>query len=287
MDEQLSQARLDALRGAVDRRLGELLPDPGDAPHRLHAAMRYALLAPGKRLRPILTLLTAASLGVEEDRALDPACAVEMVHAASLILDDLPCMDDADMRRGLPATHRRYGQDVAILAAVALLNHAFAVIGQSPTFDPATSVKMVRALSSAVGLDGLVAGQESDLRRENAVSFDALVLTNRRKTAVLFEAAVELGAHAGGAGPAQVAMLRRFALELGMAFQAIDDLDDQQSGEDDGVPTVATFLGADGARAEALERLDAARGELRSGAGDWSTLDASVELLAERVMVRP
>ncbi len=287
MDVQLSQARLDALRNAVDRRLAELLPDAGEAPHRLHAAMRYALLAPGKRLRPILTLLTAASFGVDEDKALDPACAVEMVHAASLILDDLPCMDDAETRRGQPATHRRHGQDIAILAAVALLNHAFAVIGRSPDFEPSVSVKMVQALSSAVGLDGLVAGQESDLRRESGVSFDALVLTNRRKTAVLFEAAVEMGAHAGGAGPVQVKALRRFALELGMAFQAIDDLDDHQSGEDEGQPTLATLLGAEGARTEALERLDGAREALRVGSGTWRTLDASIELLAERMMVRP
>lgn len=285
MQRAMTQSRLDGFRDAVDQRLAELLPDPGAAPHRLHAAMSYALLTPGKRLRPIMTLLTATALGAEESLALGPACAVEMVHAASLILDDLPCMDNADLRRGQPATHLRYGQDVAILAAVALLNHAFAVIGQS-RLDDSASVRMVRALSGAVGLDGLVAGQERDLRREPGLSMGALSTINRRKTAVLFGAAVELGASAAGASNAQVEALRSFALELGLAFQAIDDLDDEPLGEDDGQSTVVTLLGREGARTEALQRLAGARRALREGGDGLAELDACVDLLVARATAR-
>lgn len=286
MQRPMTQSRLDGFRAAVDARLAELLPDPGDAPHRLHAAMSYALLTPGKRLRPIMTLLTATALGAEESLALEPACAVEMVHAASLILDDLPCMDNSDMRRGQPSTHLRYGQDIAILAAVALFNHAFAVIGQSPLLQPGPSVRMVRALSGAIGLDGLVGGQENDLRRDASLSMGALSTINRQKTAVLFGAAVELGAHTANATPAQVEALRTFALELGLAFQAIDDLDDELIGEDDGQATVVTLLGRDGARTEALLRLTAARRALKSGGERLAPLDACIDLLVERVAAR-
>jgi geranylgeranyl diphosphate synthase type II len=233
-----------------------------------------------------MTLLTATALGGDESLALEPACAVEMVHAASLILDDLPCMDNAEVRRGQPSTHLRYGQDVAILAAVALLNHAFAVIGQSPRLEPGASVRMVRALSGAIGLDGLVAGQESDLRREASLSMGALSTINRQKTAVLFGAAVELGAHAAGATPGQVEALRTFALELGLAFQAIDDLDDELLGEDEGLSTVVTVLGREGAKTEALLRLTAARRARRDGGERLAGLDPCIDLLVERVATR-
>jgi geranylgeranyl pyrophosphate synthase len=120
--------RIEALRARVDRRLAELAPASGTAPDRLVEAVRYSLLAPGKRFRPMLTLLAAEAFGASEGAALDAACAFEMIHAASLILDDLPAMDDAGLRRGLPTIHRAFDEATAILAGVGLLNQAYAVI---------------------------------------------------------------------------------------------------------------------------------------------------------------
>lgn len=266
------------LRDAVDSHLALLLPDPGQAPHRLHAAMNYALLAPGKRLRPILALLTAESLGARRDVALGPACAIELVHAASLVLDDLPCMDDAQMRRGQPATHLRYGEEVAILAAVALLNQAFGIISRTPGLPADRALEMVRELSAAIGLDGLVAGQEKDLRRDENLSLGRLQQINEQKTGVLFAAAVHIGGAAAGANLHQREALHRFALEFGLAFQALDDLEDLEN-EDFGRPTVASLLGREAAGGEAFARLQAAKDALRAGDPAVASLEPKIDLL--------
>src|ERR1700761_3614426 len=178
---------VEALRMQVDRRLAELIPGASEEPGRLGEAAHYALLAPGKRFRPLLTLLTAEAFDAPIAKALDVACAMEMVHAASLVLDDLPSMDDARLRRGRPTTHRVYGEADAILASVGLLTQAFAVI------------------AAAEGLPAedrceLVAGQALDLAERNrprtVAELDAL---NHRKTGVLMMAAAEAGALIGGA----------------------------------------------------------------------------------------
>ena len=148
---------------AIEARLRALAPAESRT-GSLDAAIRYALLAPGKRLRPLLTLLAAWELGARDLKALDAACALEMVHAASLVLDDLPCMDDASERRGRPATHVAYGQDVAILCAVALLGRAFLTVASMDGIDPARRAQLSVILSEAVGANGLAAGQLEDLR---------------------------------------------------------------------------------------------------------------------------
>ncbi len=267
--------RFSSLRADVDARLQALLPDPGATPALLVRAAADAVDGPAKRLRPVLSLLAAEHFGAPGGRgreaALDAGCAVELVHAASLILDDLPCMDDAAMRRGRPSHHRRFGEDVTVLTAVALLTESFAILARAdlPSSD---RLVLVERLSEAVGFRGLVAGQFRDLReRGSGLEPYALHQLNGLKTGCLFVAAVEAGALAGGAGPERLRAARAFGARLGEAFQILDDLLDatataETAGKDvrqDGdKPTVVSLVGPDGARAEMRLRLDAALGEL-------------------------
>jgi geranylgeranyl diphosphate synthase, type II len=259
---------VEALRLQVDRRLAELIPSPGDEPGRLGDAAHYALLAPGKRFRPLLTLLAAEAFGAPVGRALDVSCAMEMVHAASLVLDDLPSMDDARLRRGRLTTHRVYGEADAILASVGLLTRAFGVIGGSDGLAAEDRAILVVSLAEAVGFSGLVAGQALDLaernRRRTVAELDAL---NHRKTGVLMMAAAEAGALIGGASPSARRELGEFARRIGLAFQIRDDLIDVEDGgdhvgkdvgKDAGMTTVVSALGPRAAVAAIEAHLDAA-----------------------------
>ncbi|WP_185984922.1 polyprenyl synthetase family protein [Aureimonas mangrovi] len=241
---------LDATRRRIQARLETLIPEA--EPAAMTLAMREALLAPGKRLRPLMTAIVAQDLGGDPQAAVDIGCAIEMVHAASLILDDLPCMDDAELRRGEPALHRRHGEDIAVLAAVSLLSDAYGLVAAQASLDAAARVECVAILSRAVGLRGLVGGQFQDLRegqRERALS--QILETNALKTGSLFRAAVEAGAIVAGAQAAREP-LSDFAQELGHAFQLLDDLLDKapdarvsgkNPGQDAGKSTVVALIG--------------------------------------------
>lgn len=270
MLEDAFARRLAELRAEIDGRLVALAP-AGGAPAVLRDAVAYALLAPGKRLRPTLALLAAEHFGLGEPgaahaAALDAGCAIEMVHTASLILDDLPCMDDAALRRGRPTCHRRFGEDMAVLASIALLNQAYAVLAAAPGLTAAVRLALVARLTEAVGLDGLVCGQARDLReRAGVAEAEPLHDLNRQKTGVLFVAAVEAGAAAAGAAGARLEAARAFACALGEAFQILDDILDATAtvtlaGKDvrqDGAkPTVVSLVGPDAARAQMRLRLE-------------------------------
>ncbi|MBS0408547.1 MAG: polyprenyl synthetase family protein [Proteobacteria bacterium] len=263
---------VEALRASIDRRLAELIPSPSREPTSLNGATYYALLAPGKRFRPMLTLLCAEAFGAPPGKAMDVACAMEMVHAASLILDDLPSMDDARMRRGRPTTHREFGEAQAILASVGLLNQAFAAISGAEALPLALRAQISGQLAQAVGFHGLVAGQALDLqdrdRQRTPEEIDAL---NHQKTGVLMIAAAESGALIGGASPAACAEIGEFARRLGLAFQIRDDLIDAEdstelAGKDTGKDAaMTTWVSAVGARkaAAAMEgHLDEAEAAL-------------------------
>ena len=272
------KARIGSLKAQVDARLAELAPAAG---RPLAAAIHHALSTPGKRFRPLLLLLTAIQLGETIGTALDAACAVEMVHAASLVLDDLPCMDDAALRRGEPSTHVRFGEDVAVLTGIALLNQAYGLLARSGHLPAASRLAMIEVLTDAVGMDGLVAGQELDLR-ESVVNLAGLREAHHRKTGVLFMAAVNLGGLIGGANVMEHLALERFAAELGLAFQARDDVSDAVETEVGGGPirsTLISLLGRDGAVHEAEGRLAAAKRALASGGGRLEALGAYVDLL--------
>jgi geranylgeranyl diphosphate synthase type II len=277
MDDAAFLQSVEQTRAGVERRLAQLVPPEGQGPAGLTAAVRYTLLAPGKRFRPMLTLLVAQDFGAAPGAALDAACAFEMVHAASLILDDLPSMDDAGLRRGRPTAHKAFDEATAILAAVGLLNRAFGVIADDAALPPELRGELSGRLSEAVGFRGLTAGQSRDLaRRGGALGNDEIDLINHQKTGVLLVAAAEAGALVAGAPTPQLAAVGEFARRIGLAFQIRDDLIDAEGGEahakdagkDAGMPTLVTTLGAAGARAAMEGYLAAAEDALvKAGAG--------------------
>lgn len=256
---------IEPLRLGVERRLAELAPAEGAEPQGLTGAARHALLAPGKRFRPMLTLLTARDFGAPEGAALDVGCAIEMVHTASLILDDLPSMDDADLRRGRPTTHRLFGEAVAILAAVGLLNQAFGLVAAQAQLPAEARARLGALLSDAVGFDGLVAGQARDIaHREQIRAVDDIDLLNHQKTGVLIMAAAQAGAIIAGAPDHRVAAVGEFARRIGLAFQIRDDILDveggdigKDAGKDAGMSTLVSVLGVEGAREAMHEHLRA------------------------------
>ncbi|WP_374390566.1 polyprenyl synthetase family protein [Brevundimonas sp.] len=219
----------DALRLLVQSRLAELAPSQDTL---LSLAAREALLGHGKRVRPVLAMLAATHVGGRPDDALDYGCALEMVHAASLVLDDLPCMDDAALRRGQPTLHRRHGEDAAVLAAVALLNQSTRLILQS-RLPAETRVATLDLLTQAVGFDGLAQGQMRDLR-DDPDARDALALRqiNDLKTGGLFVATVRGGGLLGGGDADDLMRLSAFGEAVGFAFQLYDDLLDACSTAD-------------------------------------------------------
>ena len=276
-DNAASLQRLEALRASVDRRLAELAPRVGTAPDRLVDAVRYALLAPGKRFRPMLTLLTAAQFGADEGAALDTACAFEMVHAASLILDDLPAMDDAGLRRGLPTIHRAFDEATAVLAGVGLLNQAYGVIAADPRLDSGLRVEIAGRIAGSVGFCGLIAGQARDLfDRDQLRDLPALDQLNHEKTGVLIMAAAQSGARIAGASDDAVEAVGEFGRRMGLAFQIRDDLIDAEGsvegagkdiGKDEGMTTAVSLLGIAGARATMEAHLAAGQAALDSVGG--------------------
>jgi len=244
----------------VTARLEALAAAPAEVDDVVRRAMRYTLLAPSKQVRAVLTLLCAELAG-DRDRALPIAAAVEVIHAASLILDDLPSMDDAPLRRGRPANHWEFGDAVAILAAFGLLSLAFGSIAAS--YDPSMASRLTVLLADAIGPDGLIAGQAEDLRStDQDITFDALERIHRRKTGALFSAAATAGALTAGATAETVAALAAYAKNLGLAFQIVDDLLDvtgrpEDTGKavraDAKKTTFVSFSGIEGARQLAVE----------------------------------
>jgi geranylgeranyl diphosphate synthase type II len=215
----------------VEHELDRVLPRAAQEPRRLHSAMRYSTLAPAKRLRPILTILAARGFGVPPRRAVPVAAAFELVHAYSLVHDDLPCMDDDDFRRGRPTCHRRYGEATAVLAGDALLTLAFQALVDGAArihLDPDRTAVLVRDLARAAGSSGLIAGQVEDLSAEGRrISIARLARIHRRKTGVLFTAALRAGAILGGASPHELARISRFGDLFGRVFQITDDILDE------------------------------------------------------------
>ncbi|HEY0781459.1 MAG TPA: polyprenyl synthetase family protein, partial [Thermoanaerobaculia bacterium] len=237
---------------------------PARAPPPPHSALPGA----GTRVRPVLTLVVAELFGCRAEPVLDLACAIEMVHACSLVLDDLPCMDDASLRRGRPTVHRAFGENVALLASLALLNRAYALVAEAAhRLAPRryTSEDMVHHLAAAIGSEGLIGGQALDLlARPEELDLGLLEYIHSHKTGALFMAAGELGAMAADAKRRDLEVIARFAKNLGLAFQIADDLLDvlstpeetgKDSGQDEGKVTFVKLLGVAGAQSLAEELL--------------------------------
>lgn len=213
---------LDRVGARINAALDRLVPPANVAPRTIHQAMRYSLFAGGKRIRPVLTLAACEAVGGQPSAALPLACAVECIHTYSLIHDDLPCMDDDDLRRGKPTNHKVYGEGIAVLAGDALLTHAFQLV--------ATDTRYVKELARAAGSLGLIAGQVQDLENESRrASLNEIITTHRNKTGALINAAIRLGAMAGGATVGELRRLTQYGQDLGLAFQIIDDVLDVTS----------------------------------------------------------
>jgi geranylgeranyl diphosphate synthase, type II len=218
-------------RSRIDAELGRRLPDAGRRPAVLHAAMRYALFTGGKRLRPILCLAAADAVApapAAAEAVMRAALAVEVLHTYTLVHDDLPCMDDDDLRRGKPTVHVAYGEANAVLAGDALQTLAFAWLAEAEGPVPGTPGRLVAELAAAAGSAGVVGGQVEDIAAAGTTpTAEAVDFIHRHKTGDLFRAALRMGAIAAGADDAALDALTRYGAALGEAFQITDDLLDE------------------------------------------------------------
>ena len=291
MDKQAFQAQFDEYRREVEGALKALFTDKvpwGD----LYESMRYSLLAGGKRIRPVMVLAFARAAGLADwRRALPAACAVELVHTYSLIHDDLPCMDDDDLRRGKPTNHKVYGETLSILAGDALQPEAFRLIAQATGLPAESRIAAVEVLANAAGADGMVAGQVLDTLcdvRDEA----GLTQLDRLKTCAMISAAAELGCVAAGMDAEKRRQAREFGDGLGLAFQLRDDILDVTGAQEvfgkpigsdkaEGKVTFVDLLGVDGCQRE----VEAQTKRAKAAVAGWADSDFLREL-ADRMVLR-
>ncbi|ABZ82912.1 geranylgeranyl pyrophosphate synthase [Heliomicrobium modesticaldum Ice1] len=283
------KAELKQLNMKIDAALSRYMPAEDVAPPVIHKAMRYSLFAGGKRLRPVLVLAGCRAVGGDEESVMAAACALEMIHTYSLIHDDLPAMDDDDLRRGMPTNHVVFGEATAILAGDGLLTRAFGVLAEEGLRcgrSPALVLQVIAELADAAGSMGMIGGQVMDMESENKqIDVATMAYIHAHKTGALIRASLRIGALLGGGSVEQVEALSRYGDHLGLAFQITDDLlDIQGDPEKIGKPvgsdvknnkaTYPALLGLEKARQEAERVVQAA---LDSLAG----FDEKAELLRE------
>ena len=278
----------------VDGAMDDFLPTLDERPGSIHEAMRYCVFAGGKRLRPVLCIAAAEACGGRREEAFPAACAVELMHTYSLVHDDLPCMDDDDLRRGRATCHKVFGEGMAVLCGDALLTEAFAVIAKSQASESYSVGEMVAELALTGGSRKLIGGQVLDLEGEGkALAMEELVQIHEAKTAALLTASVRLGAMSAGAGEDELEALTRFGHALGLAFQVIDDILDvtqttenlgKTAGKDAAVEkaTYPSVIGLELSRKEA-GRLTAEAMEALEIFGEKA---AKLREIAERMLVR-
>lgn len=289
-------------RALIDATLERTLPPAATRPAVIHEAMRYAVLGGGKRIRPIVAIAAAEAVGADAGPLLVPLCALELIHTYSLVHDDLPALDNDDLRRGRKTTHVVYGEAMGILTGDALLTEAFSWLARPlPGVEPARQLRAIAEVSAAVDSTGMIGGQVADIvaERSQETSDDAhallaeLEFIHRNKTGKLFTASVLLGGLLGGASDEQLAALRRYADALGLAFQIVDDLLDieessatlgKTAGKDiaQGKLTWPALLGAESARAEVGRLLAVAEENAGIIAGPVNTLASIARFICER-----
>ncbi len=290
---------LDAQRrrvcGEVDRFFKLLLKDPGDSRDTLYAAMRHATIGGGKRLRPMLNLAAARLFNLDTAKALRSACAIEAIHAYSLIHDDLPCMDDSDLRRGRPTVHKLYGEAVAVLAGDSLHALAFEIIAHPATHeDPFVRADLALELARAVGPHGMAGGQMMDLDAENqALDLTTTTRLQQLKTGALIEFSVEAACIMNRMPPEARTPYRGYARNIGLAFQIADDLIDHEGNDEKagkrtgrdaeaGKATFVDLLGADRANQQARVLVDQAIEHLSPHGREADVLRAIARFSIER-----
>lgn len=281
----------------IDKAIAAYIPDGDFGEQRLIDSAEYSLKLPGKRVRPALTLAFCELCGGEAHNALPFACAVEMIHTYSLIHDDLPCMDNDDTRRGKPANHKVYGEDIALLAGDALQSMAYAAMlseSSVAAVGAQNAAKAARVLAEKSGLLGMVGGQTIDIMSEGKEpNLDTLRVMDEKKTACLIEAACMMGCICAGADDTKVSAAERYAHAVGLAFQIVDDILDVTSTTDElGKPvgsdkdneksTYVAMLGIDRCREIADELTQEAVGALDAFDGDTSALAEFAVMLADR-----
>jgi geranylgeranyl diphosphate synthase type II len=282
-----------ALQRAVDAYLETLRFSEESTTEGLEEAMRYSLLAGGKRIRPVLAIATAEALGHSQDEVMPLAAAIELIHTYSLIHDDLPAMDDDELRRGKPTCHVVYGDDVAILAGDGLFAEAIKLVLDQQRGQPERLLRALRQLVAAVSVSGMVGGQYVDVKETAGDDESGLRHLHELKTGRLIAAAIECPLALFGAGEAATMGLRRFAAELGVLFQIVDDILDvtgdeaalgkpQGSDERHGKRTYVSVFGLDRARELARESHSNARAALADAGGQTATLEQITDYILTR-----
>jgi len=279
-------------RPVVERILDEYIPKEGQFPQLIHKAMRYSLFSGGKRLRPILVLECCSVCDGEEERAYPAAAAVEFIHTYSLIHDDLPCMDDDDIRRGRPTSHRVFGEGVAVLAGDALLTAAFGTLARMD--EPRILKKVLAELAEAAGSMGMVGGQTLDITPPDKEPYKEYVYSiHKLKTASLIRASCRIGAICASASPERLAALDTYGRNIGLAFQITDDILDETASEeqlgkktqkdrDKGRITYPAVFGLEESRREAERLIEEALDSLRIFGKKAENLSALAEFILHR-----
>lgn len=295
IDGDLLKDGLARIQREVDSVFDAALPTPPDSRARLVEAMRYAVIGGGKRVRPLLLVSTAEMFGVRRDAALRAGCAVEAIHAYSLIHDDLPCMDDDDLRHGKPTIHKAFDEATAVLAGDALHALAFELLAEDETsHDPFIRSELVLTLGRASGMGGMAGGQMMDMMAENE-DYDLRTITRLQqlKTGALLSASVEMGAIMGRVAPEGRGHLRNYARDIGLAFQIVDDLLDHEGDEakagkalrkdtEQGKATFVSLMGAGHAREQAHALVEQAIGHLASHGDEAKMLRTLARFIVER-----
>ncbi|NVE93708.1 polyprenyl synthetase family protein [Altererythrobacter lutimaris] len=295
IDNDLLSDGLKRVQREVDSVFDALLPLPTDTRLRLVEAMRYAVIGGGKRVRPLLVASTAELFGVSRDAAVRVGCAVEAIHVYSLIHDDLPCMDDDDLRHGKPTLHKVFDEATAVLAGDSLHALAFDILADEQTSsDPFVRSELVATLGRASGVNGMAGGQMMDMvADEEEYDLHSITRLQQLKTGALLAASVEMGAILGRVPPDGRAHLRAYSRDIGLAFQIADDLldvegDAEKAGkalrkdEEQGKQTFVTLMGAEKAREQARALVDQAIAHLGSHGAEADMLRALARFIVER-----
>lgn len=285
---------LKAKQKEVDEALSSYLPSENATPKSIHKAMRYSVFAGGKRLRPLLCLAAAEACGGELEDALAPACATEVMHTYSLVHDDLPCMDDDDLRRGRPTSHKVFGEGMAVLTGDALLTEVFIIIAQTPVTERYGVKAYLEEIAITGGSKKLIGGQVLDLEGEGKeLGEKDLIRIHENKTAALLTTSVRLGAMTANATPDKLEALTTFGYNLGLAFQVIDDILDvtqttevlgKTAGKDEAVDksTYPAILGLEESRNEAARLTKKALNSLEVFGEKGARLEQIARYLLER-----
>jgi geranylgeranyl diphosphate synthase, type II len=282
-------------KNEVDRALERLLPAEEESPTTIHKAMRYSVFAGGKRVRPVLTLASGQSLGGDKEVLLHLGAAIEMMHTYSLIHDDLPALDNDDLRRGNPTCHKVFGEAIAILAGDSLMTRCYQVLAELPGIHDSVKIRIISEIAAATGtIDGMIGGQVVDLESEGkSIGPETLEYIHHSKTGALLNACVRCGALAANANPAELQMLSEFGSKVGLVFQIVDDILDitsssemlgKTAGKDEKVKkaTYPALYGIEASRKKAIELAHSALEGIRDLGEQANALRSLAQFIVSR-----